>query len=124
MKIISTTKAPGAIGPYSQAIIANGFVFCAGQIGINPKSGILEESLEKQIHQVIKNLQAVLKEAGSDLNLIVKTTIFIKDMKDFAKVNEIYGKYFIKHKPARSTVEAARLPKDALIEIDAIAIVK
>lgn len=124
MKTVQTENAPKAVGPYSQAIIANGFVFCAGQIALDPQSGNLVEGIEKQTHQVIKNLQAVLESGESSLEHIVKTTIYIKDMNDYAKVNEIYGSYFADHKPARATVEVARLPKDALVEIEAIAITK
>src|SRR6185369_15281983 len=117
MKTINTEKAPKAVGPYSQAIVANGFVFCAGQIGLDPQSGNLVEGIEEQTHRVVKNLQAVLEGAGSDLTQIVKTTIFIKDMNEYTKVNEIYATYFAENKPARATVEVARLPKDALVEI-------
>lgn len=124
MKVINTEQAPKAVGPYSQAIIANGFVFCAGQIGLEPQKGVLVDGVENQTHQVIKNLQAVLEEAGSSLEHIVKTTIFIQDMNDYAKINEIYGSYFGEHKPARATVQVARLPKDALVEIEAVAVVK
>lgn len=123
MKIIHTEQAPKAVGPYSQAIIANGFVFCAGQIGLEPQKGVLVDGVENQTHQVIKNLQAVLEEAGSSLEHIVKTTIFIQDMNDYATINEIYGSYFGEHKPARATVQVARLPKDALVEIEAIAVI-
>ncbi len=124
MKYINTKNAPAAIGPYSQAIIANGFVFCAGQIGIDPETGNLVEGLENQTKQVIKNLQAVLKAAGSDLTKVAKTTIFLKDINDFAKVNEIYGSFFTNHKPARGTIGVANLPKGALIEIEAIAVLQ
>jgi len=124
MKIVQTDNAPKVVGPYSQAIIANGFVFCAGQLGLDPESGTFVEGIENQTHQAIKNLQAVLEEAGSSLEHIVKTTVFVKNMDDFTKINDVYGEYFQDHKPARSTVEAARLPKNALIEIDAIAITK
>ncbi len=124
MKTINTEKAPKAFGPYSQAIVANGFIFCAGQVGFNREKDAFENDIEKQTHQVMKNLQSVLEEAGSNFEHVVKTTIFLKDINDFATINEIYGSYFSKNKPARSTVEAARLPKDALVEIDAIAITK
>lgn len=122
LKPINTTNAPAAIGPYSQAIVANGFVFCSGQLGLDPQTGNLVEGIEKQTHQVIKNLEAVLKEAGSELNQVVKTTILLKNIADFPKVNEIYGSYFSDHKPARATYEVANLPKDGLIEIEAIAV--
>lgn len=122
MKYVSTKNAPAAIGPYSQAIEANGFVFCSGQIGIDPKTGNLAEGLENQTKQIIKNIEAVLKEAGLNLECIVKTTIFLTNINDFAKVNEIYGSFFTNHKPARSTIAVAALPKGALIEIEAIAL--
>ena len=121
MKYIHTEKAPKAVGPYSQAIVSNGLVFCSGQIGLDPATNQLVEGLEQQAHQVLKNLTEVLKAAGSNLESVVKTTIFIRDMNAFAQVNEIYGGYFTDHKPARATVEVSYLPKDALIEIEAIA---
>lgn len=121
LKIISTDNAPKAVGPYSQAVGANGFIFCSGQIGIDPTTGELAQGVEQQIHQVMKNLQAVLSDAGSDTEHIVKTTIFLKDMQDYTIVNDIYGSYFPNHKPARATVEVACLPKDALVEIECIA---
>lgn len=124
MKPINTEKAPKAFGPYSQAVIANGFIFCAGQVGFNRAKDEFAEGVEAQTHQAMNNLQAVLEEAGSDFEHVVRTTIFLKDINDFAKVNEIYGSYFKENKPARSTVEAARLPKDALVEIDMIAVTK
>lgn len=124
IKQVNTKKAPPAIGPYSQAIEINGFVFCSGQIGIDPKSGNLLSSLEVQTRQVLNNLSEVLKASGSDLDLVVKTTIYLKNISDFAVVNSIYGEYFSIHKPARATVEVSNLPKDALIEIDAIAVKK
>ena len=113
-----------AAGPYSQAVITGDLVYTAGQIGIDGKSGVIVEGIENQTHQVLANLRAVLDEAGSNLEHVVKTTIYLKDMNHFAKVNEIYGSYFIAHKPARATVEVARLPKDVLIEIDAVAVIK
>lgn len=124
MKIISTDKAPKAVGPYSTAIIANGFVFCAGQIGIDPTSGELLTGIENQTHQVMKNITAVLEASGSSLESAVKTTIFLADMNDYAMVNTIYGEYFTNNKPARSTVQVAKLPKNALIEIEVIATVQ
>jgi 2-iminobutanoate/2-iminopropanoate deaminase len=121
-KIISTDKAPAAIGPYSQAIEINGFVFTSGVIPINPATGeLVTGSIEAQADQAIKNLAALLQEAGTSTEKTIKTTVFIKDMNDFAKVNEVYAKYFTKDFPARSCVEVARLPKDVLIEIEAIA---
>ena len=122
--MINTDKAPKAFGPYSQAIVANGFIFCAGQVGFNRAADAFEEGIEKQTQQVMKNLHAVLEEAGSDFEHVVKTTIFLKDMNDFATMNEIYASYFKENKPARSTVEVARLPKDVLIEIDLVALTK
>lgn len=122
MKIIYSEKAPEPIGPYSQAVEMNGFIFSSGQIAIDPSNGeIVSEKLEDQTRQVIKNLQSVLISAGSDLNKVVKTTIFITDMNNFAMINNIYAEFFGKSKPARSTVEVSRLPKNVLIEIDCIA---
>lgn len=127
IKPINTNQAPAAIGPYSQAMIANGFIFCSGQVGVDPKTGVLTTDIETQTHQVLKNLQAVLKEAGCELQNVVKTTIYLVDMSDFAKVNEIYGSYFGETKPARATVQVSKLPQGKLpnpplIEIEAIAI--
>ena len=121
-KIISTDKAPAAIGPYSQAIEVNGMIFTSGVIPINPATGeLVTGSIEEQADQAIGNLAALLKEAGSSTAKVVKTTVFIKDMNDFAKVNEVYAKYFTQDFPARSCVEVARLPKAVLIEIEAVA---
>lgn len=121
-KIISTDKAPAAIGPYSQAIEVNGMIFTSGVIPIDPATGeLVSGGIEVQAEQAIGNLAALLKEAGSSTSQVVKTTVFIKDMNDFAKVNEVYAKYFTSDFPARSCVEVARLPKDVLIEIEAIA---
>ena len=119
-EIIATTNAPGAVGPYVQAVKVNGMVYCSGQLGIDPAVGKMPEGVEAQAHCSMKNMGAILKEAGSDYSKIVKTTIFLADMNDFAKVNEIYAKYFTGDCPARSCVEVARLPKDVLIEIEAI----
>src|SRR6266404_2900626 len=121
MKNIQTEKAPKAVGPYSQAIVSNGFIFCSGQIGIDPKTNELVEGLEAQTHQVLKNLTEVLKASNSSLNHVVKTTIYLADINDYAKMNEIYGQYFSDHKPARAAFAVAHLPKDALIEIEAVA---
>lgn len=122
-KIINTDKAPAAIGPYSQAIEVNGFIFTSGMIPIDPKTNTLVTGdITVQAEQAIGNLAALLKEAGVSTDNVVKTTVFIKDMNDFAKVNEIYAKYFDKECPSRSCVEVARLPKDVLIEIEAIAV--
>ena len=124
IKSIHTEKAPKVVGPYSQAVGIGDWIFCSGQIGMDPKSGELVSGIEKQTEQALKNLKAVLKEAGSDEGSVLKTTIFITDMKNYATVNEIYGKVFKDHKPARSTVGVASLPKGALVEIEAIAICK
>ena len=121
MKVISTDKAPAAIGPYSQAQILNGVVYTSGQIGIDPATGLFAEGIEAQTHQVFKNLANLLAAAGSDMSKVVKTTVFIKDMNDFGKINEIYAAYFTAPFPARSCVEVARLPKDVLIECEVIA---
>lgn len=123
-KAVETAEAPKAIGPYSQAIVANGLVFTAGQIGADPKTGTLGESIEVQTEQALKNIAAVLKASGSSMDNVVKTTVFLADINDFAKMNEIYAKYFGKPFPARSTVQVARLPRDAKIEIEAIAVQK
>ena len=121
MKVVSTEKAPAAIGPYSQARIAGGLVYTSGQIGIIPETGAVAEGLEAQAHQVFKNLNELLKAAGSDMSKVVKTTVFIKDMNDFAAINAIYAQYFAEPHPARSCVEVARLPKDVLVECELIA---
>jgi 2-iminobutanoate/2-iminopropanoate deaminase len=121
IKKVSTDKAPSAIGPYSQAIICSGMVFTSGQIGINPKTGNIDgKNIEEQTEQVMQNLGAVLAEAGSSYEKTVKTVCFLADMNDFAKFNEIYGKYFTE-KPARSCVAVKALPKGALVEVEAIA---
>ncbi len=121
MKTVSTEKAPAAIGPYSQAQIAGGFVFASGQIPIIPETGALAEGLEAQADQVFRNITALLAAAGSDIAKVVKTTVFIKNMDDFGKINEIYARYFKAPYPARSCVEVARLPKDVLLECEVIA---
>ncbi|MBX3268444.1 MAG: RidA family protein [Acidobacteria bacterium] len=124
MKVISTESAPGAIGPYSQAIVANGMVFCSGQIPIDPATGeFVSEDVSEQTEQVFRNLAAVLEAAGASLESVVKTTVFLADMNDFAAMNEVYGRYFVTNKPARATVQAARLPRDARVEIECIALV-
>jgi 2-iminobutanoate/2-iminopropanoate deaminase len=121
--VISTPDAPKAIGPYSQAIRSNGFVFVSGQVAIDPATQqVINGDVTAQTEQVIKNLSAILKAAGSGLDKVVKSTVFLKNMGDFAAMNEIYGKHFTGAPPARSTVEAARLPKDVLVEIDVIAL--
>ena len=123
MDIISTDQAPQALGPYSQAIRANGFIFCSGQIPIDPAAGaVVATTASDQARQAITNLQKVLEAAGSGLGKVVKTTVFLGDMSDFAAVNAVYAELFGDTKPARSCVQAARLPKDVKIEIEAIAV--
>jgi 2-iminobutanoate/2-iminopropanoate deaminase len=123
-EIIKTEGAPTAIGPYSQAVRAGGFIFCSGQIPLDPKTGeFVAGGVAEQTEQVMRNLTAVLEAAGSGLNRIVKTTVFLADMNDFAAMNEVYGRYFQENPPARATVQAARLPRDARVEIEAIALV-
>lgn len=121
-EIISTNQAPAAVGPYSQAVRTGNLVFTAGQIGIEPLSGQLRAGLEAQTRQVLKNLEAVLKAAGSDMQHIVKTTIYLTDMAHFQTVNAIYGSVFDSEPPARSTVAVAALPLGALVEIEAVAV--
>lgn len=121
---INTEKAPAAIGPYSQAIRCGDFVFTSGQIPIDPKTGeLVTGGIKEQTEQVIKNLEAVLTAAGSSLQKVIKTTVFIKDMNEFALINEVYSGFFSGSLPARSTVEVARLPKDVRVEIEALAMV-
>ena len=121
MKYVNTNKAPAAIGPYSQAIISNGLVYSSGQIPVDPATGNIDAAcIEVQAEQAIKNLSAVLEAAGSGLDKVIKTTCFLKNIKDFSAFNEIYEKYF-PNKPARSCVEVSALPKGALVEIEAIA---
>ncbi len=121
-KVISTTNAPAAIGPYSQAIEANGFVFASGQIPVDPATGEIPQGIEAQAEQVMKNMKNLLAAAGTSTENVVKTTVFIKSMDDFGTINGIYSKYFEKDCPARSCVEVARLPKDVLLEMEAIAV--
>ncbi|MBX3265873.1 MAG: RidA family protein [Acidobacteria bacterium] len=122
-RVVESADAPKAIGPYSQAIVANGFVFAAGQIGSDPKTGTLVEGgIEAETEQALKNIEAVLKAAGSSMKDVVKATVFLADMNDFAKMNAIYGKWMGEPYPARSTVQVARLPRDARIEIEVVAI--
>ena len=121
MNVISTDKAPAAIGPYSQAAVVGNLVYTSGQIGIDPATGCIAPTVEEQAHQVFQNLTALLKAAGTDIGKTVKTTVFIKDMEDFASVNAIYAQYFTQPYPARSCVEVSRLPKDVLIECEVIA---
>lgn len=123
-EIISTENAPGAIGPYSQAVKTGNMVFCSGQIPIDTATGeFVSNDVAEQTRQVLKNLSAVLEAAGTDLNGVVKTTVFLADMSDFTAMNEVYAEFFNDNKPARATVQAARLPRDARVEIDCIAVV-
>ena len=122
---VKTDAAPGALGPYSQAIVAGGMVYCAGQIPLDPATGtVVSGGIAPQTKQVLKNLRAVLKAAGSDLDRCVKTTVFIKNMDDFKAMNDVYGRaeHFGATPPARSTVEVARLPRDVLVEIEVVAL--
>jgi 2-iminobutanoate/2-iminopropanoate deaminase len=120
--VIATANAPSAIGPYSQAISIHGFVFLSGQIPLDPATGQVEPGgIEEQTQRVLQNLVAVLEAAGSSLGEVVKTTVYLKDMTEFATMNEVYGRFFTDNPPARATVEVARLPKDVRIEIDCIA---
>ena len=124
-EVISTRDAPQAIGPYSQAIRANGLVFVSGQVAIDPAAQqVIEGDVAAQTERVMKNLAAILKAAGSGLENVVRSTVFLKNMNDFAVMNGVYGKYFNSAPPARSTVEVSRLPKDVLVEIDVIALAK
>ena len=123
-KAINSQKAPAAVGPYVHGVQVGNLIFISGQLGLDPVTGALAEGVEAQAHQALKNLGAILEEAGSGYNDVVKTTIFLKDMGDFALVNGIYSEYFNEEKPARSCVEVARLPKDGLVEIEAIAVAK
>jgi 2-iminobutanoate/2-iminopropanoate deaminase len=123
IETVSTESAPKALGPYSQALKVNGFIYCSGQIPINPVTGSIEaQTIEEQTRQVITNLKNVLEAAGASLSAVVKTTVFIKDMNDFAALNGVYAEMFGETKPARSCVEVARLPKDVKVEIEAVAV--
>ncbi len=121
MKPVSTDKAPAAIGPYSQAQIVGDLVFASGQIPVDPATGLIPSGVEAQAHQAFKNVAALLAAAGSDISKVVKTTVFIRNMDDFAAINAVYAQYFTEPYPARSCVEVARLPKDVLLECEAIA---
>lgn len=122
-EIIETSSAPSPIGPYSQAIRSNGLIFISGQIPVQPETGlVVEGNIEAQTHQVMKNLAAILYAAGSGLDKVVKTTVFLSNLDDFSGFNRIYGEYFGEAKPARATVQVSRLPKEVLLEIEAIAI--
>ncbi|HEV8303345.1 MAG TPA: RidA family protein [Gemmatimonadales bacterium] len=121
--VVATDAAPKAIGPYSQAIVTDGLVFTAGQVALDPRSGeLVGKTTAEQTEQVLQNLKAVLAAAGTSLDNVVKTTVYLADMADFAQMNEVYARHFGAHKPARSTVQAAGLPKAARVEIDAIAV--
>jgi 2-iminobutanoate/2-iminopropanoate deaminase len=120
MKYVQTNEAPAAVGPYSQAIVSNGMIFCSGQIGLDA-TGMLAQGIEAQVQQIMTNIKAVLHAEGSDLGHVVKTTIYLTDIAQFAVVNDLYARYFSVHQPARSTVGVAALPKGALIEIEVVA---
>ena len=120
-KVVATEKAPAAIGPYAQANIIGNFVFTSGQLGMDPATGELKEGLEAQTHQVFANLKAILEEAGTGLDKVIKTTCFLQSMDDFAAMNAIYATYFEGDMPSRSAVEVAKLPKGGLVEIEAVA---
>ena len=122
-QIVATDEAPRAIGPYSQAVIAGGMVFASGQIPLDPRTGeFVSGGIREQTEQVMRNLSAVLEAAGSGLERVLKATVYLADMADFAEMNEVYGSFFREEPPARSTVQAARLPRDARVEIDVIAL--
>lgn len=121
MKVIATTQAPAAIGPYSQAIEVNGFVYASGQIPINPATGAFPEGIKEQTRQSLTNVKAILTEAGTDLSHVVKTTVYLDSMDDFAAMNEVYAEFFQQPYPARSAVAVEKLPKGALVEIEVIA---
>jgi len=124
MKVVQTNAAPQAIGPYSQGIIVNNMFYSSGQIPLTAEGTLVEGDVQTQAHQVFKNLHAVLEAANASFETVVKATVFIKNMEDFAAINEVYGEYFQANKPARSCVEVARLPKDVLLEIEVIALCK
>lgn len=125
LKVVHTDKAPGAVGPYSQAVLAGNLLFLSGQIPINPATGeLVKSSIEEETRQCLENAKAILEEAGTTLENVIKATVFIKDMDQFGRINEVYGQYFHTHKPARACVEVARLPKDVNVEIEMIAVVK
>jgi 2-iminobutanoate/2-iminopropanoate deaminase len=124
MKIISTPNAPAAIGPYSQAVVSNGFAFLSGQIPLDPATGqLIAGDIATQTERVLENLKAVLESCGTSLTKVVKTTVYLKDLGEFASMNQVYARYFPETPPARATVEAARLPRDVSVEIDCIATV-
>lgn len=119
--VVKTNKAPAAIGPYSAGICAGNFVFTAGQIPLNPETGLMADTIEEQTRQSLSNVKAILEAAGTDLAHVIKTTVFLQNMGDFAAMNGVYAEFFTENCPARSAVEVARLPKNALVEIEAIA---
>ena len=121
-EIVSTDRGPKPIGPYSQGVKANGFLYMSGQVALDPKTGeLMGSAIAEQTERVMNNIKGILEAAGSNLHHVIKTTVFLKDMNDFAGMNEVYGKFFTVAPPARSTVQVARLPKDALVEIEVIA---
>jgi 2-iminobutanoate/2-iminopropanoate deaminase len=122
-QVISTKGAPGAIGPYSQAIKAGNFVYTSGQLPINPANGELIDDIKKATEQSLENVKAILQEAGTTMDKVIKTVVFLRDMNDFAAMNEVYGTYFKENAPARSCVQVAKLPKDAVVEIEVVALV-
>lgn len=125
LKIVHTDKAPAAVGPYSQAVQAGNLLFISGQIPANPATGeLVTSSIEDETKQCLENAKAILEEAGTCLENVIKATVFIKDMNMFGRINEVYGTYFVDHKPARACVEVARLPKDVNVEIEMIAVVE
>jgi len=123
-KIVSTKDSPAAIGPYSQGIVAGGFLFTSGQLPIHPVSGVVPATIEEQTKQVLDNLKAIIEAAGSNMENVVKCTVYLQNMNDFAVMNQIYSTYFTANQPARATVEVSKMAKNALVEIDAIAIIK
>ena len=123
MDFVATDAAPKAIGPYSQAVKANGLVYTSGQIALDPASGnLVEDSFDAQVHRVFKNLEAILREAGTDFSKVLKATVFLTDLGNFQALNAIYAEYFGTHKPARTTVEVSKLPKGGAVEIDLVAV--
>ena len=121
---VSTNKAPGAIGPYSQGVKFGNMIITSGQLPMNPETGEMPETIKEQTRQSLENVKAILEEAGTSMDKVVKTTVFLNDMNDFAQMNEVYGEFFSGTYPSRSAVEVARVPKDALVEIEAIALVE
>lgn len=123
MRVIQTPEAPEAIGPYAQAIRSGNYLFTSGQIPLTPEGQLIDRSIEEQTKQVLQNVRAVLQAAGSDLDRVIKTTVYLADMNDFSQMNDVYATFFEPHRPARSCVEVARLPKDVRVEIEVIAVV-